>query len=180
MDQLRRLADLREADRPQAALDEVGEEPRASAERARAQAELLVEERRVPERDRPLRMRRGVLADDGRLDAEQRLDELARVGDRRRGEQELRLGAVDRRGAAQAAQNVRDVRPEDAAVDVRLVHDHVAEVLEDVAPAVVVRQDPDVEHVRVREDDVRPLADLPAPLGLGVAVVDRRRAGAGA
>jgi hypothetical protein len=66
------------------------------------------------------------------------------------------------------------VRPEDAAVDVRLVHDHVAEVLEDVSPAIVVRENPDVEHVRVREDDVRPFSDLPAPLGLGVAVVDRR------
>ena len=31
-----------------------------------------------------------------------------------------------------------------------------------------------MEHVRVREDDVRPLADLPAPLGRRVAVVDRR------
>ena len=43
----------------------------------------------------------------------------------------------------------------------------------------MVREDADVEHVRVREDDVRPLADLPAPLGLGVAVVDRRAQRAG-
>ena len=35
-------------------------------------------------------------------------------------------------------------------------------------------EDADVEHVRVREDEVRPLADLPAPLAGGVAVVDRR------
>ena len=32
----------------------------------------------------------------------------------------------------------------------------------------------DVEHVRVREDDVRPLANLPAPLARRVTVVDRR------
>ena len=31
-----------------------------------------------------------------------------------------------------------------------------------------------MEHVRVRQKDVRPLADLPALLGLRVAVVDRR------
>jgi hypothetical protein len=37
-----------------------------------------------------------------------------------------------------------------------------------------VRQDADVEHVRVREDDVRPLADLPAPLARRIAVVDCR------
>ena len=65
------------------------------------------------------------------------------------------------------------MRAEDAAVHVRLVDDHVAEVVQHVAPAVVVRQHAEVEHVRVREDDVRPLADLPAALALGVAVVDR-------
>ena len=66
------------------------------------------------------------------------------------------------------------MRAEDAAVDVRLVDDDVAEVREDVCPAVVVREDADVEHVRVGQDRVRPLADLPTPLVLGVAVVDRR------
>jgi hypothetical protein len=66
------------------------------------------------------------------------------------------------------------VRAEDAAVDVRLVDDDVAEVREHVSPAVVVREDADVEHVRVREDEVRPLADLPAALARRVAVVDRR------
>ncbi len=65
------------------------------------------------------------------------------------------------------------MRAEDAAVHVRLVDDDVAEVVEDVAPAVVVREHAHVEHVGVREDEVRPLADLPAPLGRRVAVVDR-------
>ena len=65
------------------------------------------------------------------------------------------------------------MRAEHAAVDVRLVHDDVAQVREHVAPAVVMRQDADVEHVRVREDEVRPAADLPAPLARRVAVVDR-------
>ena len=44
------------------------------------------------------------------------------------------------------------MRSEDAAVHVRLVDDDVAEVREHVAPAVVVREDADVEHVRVRQD----------------------------
>ena len=56
----------------------------------------------------------------------------------------------------------------------RLVDDDVAQVVEDVCPAIVVRQHAYVEHVRIREDDVRPFADLPAPLRGGVAVVDRR------
>ena len=109
VDQLRRLPRLRETDRPQAALDEVGEELRAFPERAGAELELLVEERRVPEGDGPSCVRRGVLSDHRRLDAEQGLDELARVGDRGRREEELRLRSVDRRGAAKASQNVRDV-----------------------------------------------------------------------
>ena len=66
------------------------------------------------------------------------------------------------------------MRAEDAAVDVRLVDDDEAEVVEEVAPEVVSRQDADVEHVGVREHDVRPAADLPAPFGRRVAVVDRR------
>ena len=106
VDQLGRAAALGEAERAQAALDEVGHQPRRLAERARAQAELLVGQRRVPERDRPLGARRAVVADHRRLDAEQRARELAGVGDRRRGEQELRLGAVDAREAAQPPQHV--------------------------------------------------------------------------
>jgi hypothetical protein len=173
VDQLGGTAALREAERAQAARHEVGHEPRGLAERARAEAEFLAGHRRIPERDGPLGAWRAVVADHGRLRADQRVRELAGVGDRRRGEQELRLGAVDPCEPSQPPEHVRDVRAEDAAVDVRLVDDHVAEVREHVTPAVVVREDADVEHVRVRQDQVRPLADLPAPLGGRVAVVDR-------
>ena len=150
------------------------EEPRGIAERARAQAELGVEERRVPDDDLALGARRRVAVDDGRSLSRELERQLAGVRDRRGREQELGLGLVDPREPAKPAQDVGDVRPEDAPIDVRLVDDDVAEVREDVSPAVVVREDADVEHVRVREDDVRPLADLPAPLSRRVAVVDRR------
>ena len=115
----------------------------------------------------------GVAVDDFRRFAEQRLGQLRRVRDGRGGEDELRLGAVRPREPAQPPEDVRDVRAEDAAVDVRLVDDDVAEVREHVAPAVVVREHAHVEHVGVRQDRVGPLADLPAALALGVAVVDR-------
>ena len=62
---------------------------------------------------------------------------------------------------------------EDAAVDMRLVDHDIAEVLEDVTPTVVLREDSHVEHVGVGQDHVRPLADLPTSLRLGIAVVDR-------
>ena len=87
------------------------------------------------------------------------------IGDRRGGEQELWLGVVDPRQPPQAPQDVRDVRAEHAAIHVRLVGDDIAQVREDVSPAVVVREDADVEHVRVREHDVRRLADLPPSFG---------------
>ena len=179
VDQLGGAAALGEAERAQAALDEVGHQLRRLAERARAQPQLLVGQRRVPERDRPLGARRGVVADHRRLDAEQPRAELAGVGDRRRGEQELRVGAVDAREPPQPPQHVGDVRAEDAAVDVRLVDDHVGEVREHVAPAVVVREHADVEHVRVGEDQVRPLAHLPAPLGRRCRRRRSRRAASG-
>ena len=100
--------------------------------------------------------------------------ELAWVGNRRRREHELRLGAVHAREPAKAAEDIADVRPEHAAVHVRLVHDDVPEVVQHVRPQVVPRKDPDVEHVGVREHEVRPLARLPALLARRVAVVDRR------
>ena len=106
--------------------------------------------------------------------APSRSAQTAGVRDGSGGEQELRLRAVDARQAAETPQHVGDVRAEDAPVDVRLVDDDVAEVREHVAPALVVRQQADVDHVRVGEDRVRPLADLPALLARRVAVVDRR------
>src|SRR5581483_2048792 len=71
------------------------------------------------------------------------------------------------------AQDVRDVRAEDAAVHMGLVDDDEAEVVEDVRPQVVPREDADVQHVRVREDEVRPLAHLPPSLVRRAPVVDR-------
>ncbi len=152
VDQLCGAAALGEHERAQTALDQVGHQLRRLGERARPLAQLLVDERRVPERDRPLRFRRSVLADDGEVEPGQREGELAGVGDRRGGEQELRIRAVDACEPAQAPEHVADVRAEDAPVDVRLVDDDVTEVREHVAPAVVVRQDADVEHVRVGQD----------------------------
>ena len=173
VDQLGLLAALREADRAEVAPHELRHQPGGVAERARTQPELGVDQLGIPEGDRPLGARRAVVADHRRLDAEQRVRELAGIRDRRGSEQELRLGAVDARQAAQPSQHVRDMRAEHAAIHVRLVDDDVAQVVQHVRPEVVPRQDADVEHVGVREHDVRPLPDLPAPLLRRVAVVDR-------
>ena len=66
------------------------------------------------------------------------------------------------------------MRAEHAAVHVRLVDHHDREVGEEVAPRGVVREDRQVQHVRVGEHDVRPPPDRRALLARRVAVVDRR------
>ena len=107
MDELRRPAALREAQRAKTALDELREQAGTLTERAGAEVELLVGHRRVPEHDRSLGPRRRIAGDDRRLQPRQRRGQLARVRDRRGGEQELRVGAVDGREPPQASQHVR-------------------------------------------------------------------------
>ena len=75
-------------------------------------------------------------------------------------------------------EDVADMRAEHAAVHVGLVDDDHAQVVEHVAPAVVVGQDPDVQHVRVREDRVRRPPNVRALADRRVAVVDRGPEGA--
>ena len=96
-----------------------------------------------------------VAVDEVELEAGQLLRERERVGDRGGGEHEPRPGPVGLGEPPQPAQHVRDVRAEHAPVDVRLVDDHEREVREEVAPGGVVRQDADVQHVRVGEHHVR-------------------------
>src|SRR5439155_14701961 len=67
MDQLCSLPALRKADRAEAARDEVRHQPRRIAERTGTQAELGVEELGVPEQDRALGPRSGIVVDDGRV-----------------------------------------------------------------------------------------------------------------
>jgi hypothetical protein len=172
-DELHRLARLDEADRSRALADELGEQVGRLAQRAAAQLERLVDDRRVPHRDLAPGARRSVLVDEPDVvEPGQPLGELDRVGDRRAREQEPGRRAVGARDAAQPAQDVADMGAEHAAVDVRLVDDDDREVGEEVRPRRVVGQDPDVEHVGVGEHEVRPPADRLALLALGVAVVD--------
>ena len=97
VDELGGLAALGEADRPQPARRQLGEESCGISERARAEPELGVEERWVPDHDLAFRARRGVLIDDRRGFTDQLERELAGIGDRRRREQKLRLRVVDPR-----------------------------------------------------------------------------------
>jgi hypothetical protein len=70
VDELGCLAALGETQRAHTAFHERGHQPGSLAERAGAQSELLVGERRIPEGDRPFRPGRGVAVDHGHLDTE--------------------------------------------------------------------------------------------------------------
>ena len=95
-DQLDALARLHEADRPRAARDQFGEQLGRLVQRRGPDPELLVEQRRVPHRHPRWPRGRGVVVDQPEgVESGEALGELDRVGDRRAGQQEARLGAVD-------------------------------------------------------------------------------------
>ncbi len=174
-DQLDRLARLHEHDRPRALHHQLGQQVGRLGQRGAARPCGLVGDRRVPHGHAALEPGRAVAVDHPHVvQPGQPLGQLGRVGDRRAGQQEARLTAVAETHAAQPAQHVGHVRAEHAAVHVRLVDHDDVEVGEEVRPGVVVGQDPDVQHVRVGEHDVRPPPDGRALLARGVAVVDRR------
>ena len=54
----------------------------------------------------------------------------------------------------EAPEDVRQVAPEDAAIGVQLVDDDEAQVLEQLRPARVVRQDARMQHVGIAEHHV--------------------------
>ena len=96
---------------------------------------------------------------------------LPGVGDRGRAADEDRVAAVEAADPDQTPEHVRQVGAEDPPVDVELVDDDVLEVREELLPLRVVGEDPGVEHVGVRDDDVALPADrLPGVVG-GVPVV---------
>ena len=72
---------------------------------------------------------------------------------------------------AQPPHDQRDVRPEDPAIGVNLVDHDIAQPAEEPSPLRVIRQDPLVQHVGVREDEVPLLPELPPGRDAGVAVV---------
>ncbi len=98
--------------------------------------------------------RRAVVVDQRDRGLDHLLGHLGRVGDRRRAQDELRVGAVELGDPLQPPQDVGQVAAEDAAVVVELVDDDVLEVLEELDPLGVVGEDAGVEHVRVGQDDV--------------------------
>ena len=142
-------------------------------QRAAAQAEVPIDERRVVEDEAAFALRgAGSIHERDLLLFEQPPRQLGRIRDRRRRADERRMGAVELADAAQPAQHVRDLTAEQAAIGVELVDHDVLQAREEAAPLRVVRQHAGVQHVRVRQHDVAAVPDQRAPPGGRVTVVD--------
>ena len=173
--QLDRLARLHEHDRARALDHQLREQVGGLGQGRAPRGRLVIGDRRVPHRHRALGAGRAVAVDHRDVvEPGQARGQLARVRDRGRREQEPRRGAVHLADPAQPPQDVGHVRAEHAAVHVRLVDDDHGEVGEEVSPGRVVREDPEVQHVGVGEDQVGPPPQRRALLARCVAVVDRR------
>ena len=138
---------------------------------AAADSQKAVHDRRIVEDEKFLSGRRAVFFDHLEIGFRQARGEFARIRDRRRGADELRVRAVEARDAPQPPQHVGQVAAEHAAIRVQFVQHDVAQILEQPLPARVVRQDSGVQHVRIRQHDVPALANRLARVGGRIAVV---------
>ena len=172
--QLGRLSAAGEGDGAVPVLHQRGQQHRSLAVGRRPGAGRRVEQRRVPEGEEALAARRAVVGHLRDRLAAQGRGQLAGPADGRGAEHEGRVRAVVRAQAPQPAQDVGHVGPEDPPQRVELVDDDEAQAGEELGPAAVGREDPDVEHVGVRQDRGR-LPPGPRPsLGRRVAVVRHR------
>ena len=144
----------------------------------RASAGVLVEQRSLPAREHALGARRSVVVDLLDRKPAQLARELAGIADGRAREAERRVRAVVLAHAPQPPEHGRDVTAEDPALRVELVDDDVAQPHHERRPALVRRQDPDVQHVGIRQHDVGVLARPRTVVGARVAVEgDRAQSG---
>ncbi len=138
-------------------------------------AALRVEDRRVDEDDVALAGRSAVPVHQPYRPADEHLGQLGRVPDGRRAADDDRMAAVVGADAEQPAEDVGDVAAEHAAIGVQLVDHDVAELLEQLEPLGVMRQDRRVEHVRVGHHDLPGGSDRRPDRRRRVAVVGRGR-----
>jgi hypothetical protein len=62
---------------------------------------------------------------------------------------------------------------ENTTISVQLIEHDVAQVLKQTNPSRVVRQDPGVEHVKIREDDVTAIPNRGAGIARSIAVIGK-------
>ena len=137
---------------------------------ARILALVKIGDPRLPQRNREGVFRRTVLGDSRDVPThESRSAHLrARRGCRRQHERGAR--AVVLGDAGEASHEHGNVRPKHAAVDVALVDDDVSQRSKERDPVFVTGKDPVMQHVGVREHNIRVAAHPATLFGRGVAV----------
>ena len=170
-DQLRARARAGEHDRLHAPAQQTGGDLVRFVDHAAPGAPQRVEQRRVVEQKVALPGRRAVAVDQDRVLLDDAAGQLQRVADGRRAADEARPRPVERRDPFQAADDVGQVRSEDAAVDVQFVDHHEAQLGQEPAPLGMMRQHAGVQHVGVGDDDAPLLARRDAGRRRRVAVV---------
>ena len=170
-EELDRQPALGEHDQLQLVLQELERDAARFGQVRSADAELGIHHRRVDEEEELLPARRAALVDELERLPGQPFRQFAGVRDRRRRADEHRVRPIVPAHALQPAQDVREMAPEHAAIGMQLVNHDEAQVLEELRPARMVRQDPRVQHVGIAEHDVRLAADRPARVGRRVAII---------
>ena len=166
-----RLARARECDVPHALPDEMRKQRRRFGVGAAPRALDLVHDGWIPQRKFFRAVWRAVLAHDLRGARREAHHVFFRIRNRRRAKDKLRAIAVQLPNAEQTPQHACHLRAEDTAVDVRLVNHDVTQIPKEFRPEIVIRQNADGEHVGIRQDDVRGLAELGADCARRIAII---------
>ena len=118
-----------------------------------ANPELTVHDGRVVEENVLLTFTCSVFTNELEGPAGQFFSELARVCNRCRSADELRLASVKFANPGKPPEEVRHVASENASIRVQFVQYDEFQVLEQPGPLRMMRQNPLVKHVRIAEDD---------------------------
>src|SRR5687767_870273 len=157
-DQFSGLARFGERDRLDVTGDELRHQAGALKVRRPSHAFLLVDERGVPEGKDPLASGRAVGRYLGEWKSRKPRGEVSGIPDRSGGHNEYRLCAVMASYSIKPAQDAAHMRPKDTPKDMSLVHDYQLQLREEICPPCMLRQDAEMQHVGVGQDDVCILA----------------------
>ena len=162
---------LREHDQLQLPLEEFRRNPSRFRDIRPSNAELLIDHRRIDEQEELLAARRAAFGDELERLFDERLRELLRIGNGRRRADERGIRSVVLADAPHPPQDVGQVAAKYAAIRVQLVDHDIPEVLEELRPPRMVREDARMDHVRVAEDHVRASANGAPGILRRIAVV---------
>ena len=117
------------------------------------------------------RCRRPALGNEINVTLQEPFRMFLKIGNRSRTTDEDRVAAVESADPDEAPEDIRQMRTEDPPVDVEFIDHHVLEVRKELLPFRMVGEDPGVEHIRVRNDNVPLPADRLAGVVGGVPIV---------